>query len=90
MKTRIFVLPTVLATLAIAGCGSSEPECPSGNVYSEGPQKGQCASKQAAESSEAQERHEAQVKKEEDETEAVIKHRAAEERADEIEGAASK
>jgi len=90
MKARMFVLLLVLATLALAGCGSSEPECSSGSVYSEGPQKGQCASKQAVQSSEAQERDEAEVKKEENETEAVIKRRAAEERANEIEGATGK
>ncbi len=56
MKARMFGLPAALAVLALAGCGGSEPECPSGNVYSEGLDKGQCASKQAVEHSEAQER----------------------------------
>ncbi len=78
----------LLAALAISGCGSSEPECPSGSVYTEGPQKGQCASKQAVESSEAHEKHDEEVKKEEGEVESVIKHRAAEETANQIERAA--
>jgi hypothetical protein len=88
MKTRIFVLPAVIAALVLAsGCGNTQ-ECSSGSVYSEGPNKGQCASKEAVEHSEAQEKHEQEVKKEASEVEGVIKKRQAEETANAIEGAA--
>lgn len=86
MKARIFVLSVVLAALAVSGCGNAE-ECPSGSVYSEGPNKGQCASKEAVQHSEAQEKHDEEVKKEEGEAEAVLKKRQAEETANAVEEA---
>jgi uncharacterized protein YaiL (DUF2058 family) len=76
-----------LAAITLAGCGGSQ-ECSSGSVYSEGPNKGQCASKEAVQHSEAQEHHNEEVKKEQGEAEAVLKHRQAEETADAIEHAA--
>jgi heat shock protein HslJ len=77
----------VLAALALTGCSGAQ-ECSSGSVYTEGPNKGQCASKQAAEASEAQQHHDQEVSKEAGEAEAVIKHRQAEETANEVEHAA--
>lgn len=86
MKAKIFGLPMVLAVLVVAsGCGGSEQECPSGSVYSEGPNKGQCAGKQAVESSEAHEKHAKEVESEEHEAESVIKQRKAEETANAVE-----
>lgn len=71
----------LLMTLALAGCGASEPECPSGSVYTEGPRKGQCASATAVKHSEAQAKHAGEVQKELSEVEAVLRKRRAEETA---------
>lgn len=87
MKSRLFVLPAALAVLAlVSGCGNTE--CSSGSVYSEGPNAGQCASKEAVQQNEAHEKHENEVKEEAHEVEGVLKKRQAEETAGSIEEAA--
>ncbi len=86
MKSNIAVL-SVLAALLLAGCGEesqAEQEavknCPGVSQAFEG----KCGSKAQDE----QTKHEEQVESEEHEAEAVIKHRAAEETANQIEEAA--
>jgi hypothetical protein len=86
-KRTLLAVVAALLVLALGGC-SGVQECSSGSVYSEGPNKGQCASKEAVQHSEAQQQHDQEVSKEASEAEAVIKHRAAEETANEIEHAA--
>lgn len=86
MKVRILVLMAA-AVLAISGCGGTETpaekaaseNCPSFSARA----NGECGSVQA----DHQAKHKEEVESEAHEAEAVIKHRAAEETASQLERA---